>query len=288
MKHQWTIGRGRVLGPAPFLLAGIVNVTPDSFYDGGRWRDCNAAVEHASELACQGAHILDLGGESTRPGSELVGEEEELRRVLPVVQALIREGIAHAGAEADGPVVSVDTNKAPVARAVLEAGAAIINDVSAFRFDPGLLDVLVQYQPGYVLMHSAGLPKEMQRQPQYKDVVSNLLTFFEERLNILARAGLDSSRIVLDPGIGFGKTLEHNLDILRHIDRFKIFGLPIYMGLSNKSMFGDLLGLPVDQRGAATQVATALLGVRQVAIHRVHDVCGASNALTLAKAMTQA
>jgi dihydropteroate synthase len=217
-----------------------------------------------------------------------VGEEEELRRVLPVVQALIREGIAHAGAEADGPVVSVDTNKAPVARAVLEAGAAIINDVSAFRFDPGLLDVLVQYQPGYVLMHSAGLPKEMQRQPQYKDVVSNLLTFFEERLNILARAGLDSSRIVLDPGIGFGKTLEHNLDILRHIDRFKIFGLPIYMGLSNKSMFGDLLGLPVDQRGAATQVATALLGVRQVAIHRVHDVCGASNALTLAKAMTQA
>jgi dihydropteroate synthase len=182
----------------------------------------------------------------------------------------------------------VDTNKAEVARHCLDAGASIINDVSACRFDPSLLDVLVDRQPGYVLMHSQGLPREMQIEPKYDDVVSEILAFFEERLHFLTESGLEESRIVLDPGIGFGKTLEHNMTILRDIDRFGMFGLPVYIGLSNKSLFGGLLGLEVGQRAGATQAATALLGYRGVAVHRVHEVAAARHALTLAQAMTQA
>ncbi|WP_078716647.1 dihydropteroate synthase [Paucidesulfovibrio gracilis] len=281
MQHQWTIARGRVLGPAPFFVAGIVNVTPDSFYDGGEWDDPAVAVRHAQSLAAQGADILDIGGESTRPGAELVEAEAELQRVLPVVRAL------KSGADSDssGPVISVDTNKAEVARQVLKAGADIINDVSACRFDPALVDVLAEYQPGYVLMHSSGLPRDMQKRPQYQDIVSELLSFFEGRLKALQQAGLDESRIVLDPGIGFGKTLEHNLTLLRQMQRFCELGFPVYVGLSNKSMFGDLLGLSVRERGEATRVATALLATRGVAVHRVHEVALARNALTLATAM---
>ncbi|WP_022661588.1 dihydropteroate synthase [Paucidesulfovibrio longus] len=287
--QQWTIARGRVLGPAPFFVAGIVNVTPDSFYDGGKCFDPAMAVAHGRSLALEGADILDVGGESTRPFSELVSLDEELSRVVPVVEALAAHDwsqLPRVGGEA--PVVSVDTNKAEVARRCLDAGASIINDVSACRFDPSLLDVLVDRQPGYVLMHSLGLPREMQIEPRYDDVVSEILAFFEERLHFLTKAGLSESRIVLDPGIGFGKTLEHNMSILRDIDRFGMFGLPVYIGLSNKSLFGGLLGLEVGQRAGATQAATALLGYRGVAVHRVHEVAAARHALTLAQAMTQA
>ncbi|MGE4293186.1 MAG: dihydropteroate synthase [Desulfovibrio sp.] len=287
--YQWTIARGRVLGPAPFFVAGIVNVTPDSFFDGGKCYDPALALEHGRMLAAEGADILDVGGESTRPYSELVSLDQELARVLPVVRGLagLDWGVP-SGSGLWPPVVSVDTNKAEVARRALEAGAAIINDVSACRFDPGLLDVLVEHQPGYVLMHSLGLPREMQVEPKYNDVVAEILAFFEERLHALTSAGLAESRIVLDPGIGFGKTLEHNLTILRDIDRFGIFGLPVYIGLSNKSLFGGLLGLEVGQRAGVTQAATALLGARGVAVHRVHQVAAARQALTLAQAMTQA
>lgn len=287
--HRWSIARGRVLGPAPFFVAGIVNVTPDSFYDGGKCFDPDLAVAHGRLLTGQGADILDVGGESTRPFSEAVDLESELQRVIPVVTALAKlESEDPAGRERGGPVVSVDTTKAEVARQALETGALIVNDVSACRFDAALADVLVQHQPGYVLMHSQGRPREMQREPKYSDVVSELLSFFEERLHFLTRAGLQESRIVLDPGIGFGKLLEHNLTILRDIDRFGIFGLPVYIGLSNKSLFGGLLGLDVGQRTGATQVATALLGAKGVAVHRVHEVAAARQALTLAQAMTQA
>lgn len=286
--HQWTISRGRVLGPAPFFLAGIVNVTPDSFYDGGKCFDSSLAVAHARKLAEEGAQILDIGGESTRPFSDSVSEADELNRVVPVVEALVNFSGMHFDNAQITPVISVDTTKAKVALRALEAGAGIINDVSACRFDPALVDVLVDHQPGYVLMHSLGSPKEMQQAPKYDDVVSEILAFFEERLTFLTKAGLDASRIVLDPGIGFGKLLEHNLTILRDIDRFGIFGLPIYIGLSNKSLFGGLLGLDVEQRSGATQVATALLGTKGVAIHRVHDVAAARQALTLAQAMMQA
>ena len=271
----WTVKGGKVLGPSPFFIAGIVNVTPDSFYDGGQHPDAESGLAHALTLARQGAHILDVGGESTRPYSDPVGEAEELARVIPVIRGLIEAGT--------GAVISVDTYKAEVARQALMAGAVIVNDVSGFRFEPELLDVLAEHQPGYVLMHSLGRPEDMQDEPKYGDVVGEIMDFFEERLTVLERAGLPRDRVVLDPGIGFGKTLEHNLDILRGIERFHGLGLPLYMGLSNKSLWQGLLGLPAGRRQNATQAATALMAAKGVPIHRVHEVELAYQTLTIAR-----
>ncbi|WP_147821104.1 dihydropteroate synthase [Salidesulfovibrio onnuriiensis] len=277
----WNIARGRALGPAPFLIAGIVNVTPDSFYDGGQHDGPDAGVAHAKELVRQGAHILDIGGESTRPYADKVGLAQELERVIPVVRDLAGQKLAGPDESSVTPAISVDTYKARVAARALEAGAEIINDVSAFRFEPELLDVVGQYKPGYVLMHSLGRPEDMQDAPCYDNVVDEVLAFFEERLNLLDKAGVPGENIVLDPGIGFGKLLEHNLEILKNIERFKVFGLPIYMGLSNKSLWQHLLGLEVGQRQNATQVATALLAARGVPIHRVHEVALTRQSLTI-------
>lgn len=270
--YTWTVRGGRVLGPAPFLVAGIVNVTPDSFYDGGMHHDTESAVSHALELAGQGADILDVGGESSRPFSEKVGTQEELARVLPVVKSLSKDHI-----------VSVDTIKSEVAAKCLEAGAHIINDVSAFTHDPGLLEVVAHYKPGYVLMHSQGQSATMQVNPEYENVVENILTFFKKSLEKLNKAGLPDNYIVLDPGIGFGKTLEHNLEILRNIDSFIELGFPVYMGLSNKSMFEKLLGLGSDERRNATQAATACLAMKGVPIHRVHEVDLTVQTLTIVR-----
>jgi len=276
--RSWRILGGQVL-TGPYLVAGIVNVTPDSFYDGGRHDDPRAAVEHALRLAADGAHILDVGGESTRPYAPPVPLEEELARVPPVV-AGIREHYEKAGATA--PAISVDTYKAACAAACIEAGAAIINDVSACSRDPGLLDVLVAHKPGYVLMHSQGDPSNMQDAPRYKDVVSEIKAFFERELSRLVAAGLPEENIVLDPGIGFGKLLEHNLAILRGLPAFSSLGRPLYMGLSNKSFLEKLLGRPVGERGPATMIATALTGVNHAFAHRVHDAAAARDALRMA------
>lgn len=280
----WTIKEGRVLGPADFFVAGILNVTPDSFYDGGRHANPEHAIRWGRRLAAQGADIVDVGGESTRPFAEPVTAEQERDRVVPVVEGLARE---FAGPGEDGQpqaaVLSVDTYKAAVAEGALAAGAAIVNDVSACRFDPGLLDVLAQYRPGYVLMHAKGMPRDMQKDPAYDDVLSEIEAFFEERLAALVRAGLPESHVVLDPGIGFGKRLEHNLTILKHIERFKSLGRPLCIGLSNKSLWGDLLGLAREDRQNATQVATALLALRGVAVHRVHEVEQTRQTLTIVR-----
>lgn len=273
----WRLSEGVTLTCRTPLVAGIVNVTPDSFFDGGRHPDTLSAVAHGRQLAGEGADILDVGGESTRPGAPEVSLEEETARVVPVIAALV--------AEHPNIPVSVDTYKAGCAVAALDAGARIVNDVSAWAFDPALLDVLVARKPGYVLMHSQGRPGTMQRAPQYDDVVEEILAFFEDRLGCLVRAGLPEEHVVLDPGIGFGKRLEHNLAILRRLDRFLSLGRPIYLGLSNKSVFGDLLGLPAAQRGEATLVATALTLGKGARIHRVHDVAGAKRALRLAMAL---
>jgi dihydropteroate synthase len=268
-------------------LAGIVNVTPDSFYDGGEHDTCEAAVACARRLADEGAHILDIGGESTRPGAPEVPEAEELARVVPVLRALG----ALPPRDMDGlpgpfPVLAVDTYKAKVAAAALEAGAAIINDISACLFEPALLDVVAQAKPGYVLMHSLGRPGTMQRDPRYDDVVDDILAFFEERLAALTAAGLPEANIALDPGIGFGKLLEHNLAILRGVERLGTLGRPVYMGLSNKSVWGMLLGLGPKERQQATAVATALLTARGVLVHRVHEVAAARQAALVAQAIT--
>jgi dihydropteroate synthase len=261
---SWSLARGRVLGPAPFFVLGVLNVTPDSFYDGGEFLEQDVALKQAEALLQQGADVLDVGGESTRPFSNRVEKEQELQRVLPVLSQVLK----------DRPqaVLSVDTYKSGVARQALEAGALIINDVSACRFDPGLLDVLGQYKPGYVLMHSLGRPEQMQKEPRYGHVLQEIKAFFEHHLKELTRAGLPEQNIVLDPGIGFGKTLEHNLQILAGIRTFFDLGRPILIGHSNKSMWGKLLGLEPGQRQNATQVATALLAQKGVALHRVHEV----------------
>ena len=260
----WSVGRGRVVGPAPFLIVGILNVTPDSFYDGGAYNTIDKALNRAEEILNYGGHIIDVGGESTRPFSPRVKLEEELARVIPVVKKV--------SAKFPRAFISVDTYKAEVARQSLEAGAVIINDVSACRFDSSLIDVLVQYKPGYVLMHSLGRPETMQQDPKYTDVVEEIKGFFEEHLRKLVQAGLPEENIVLDPGIGFGKLLEHNLEILRRIEEFFCFGRPIYIGLSNKSLWEKLLGLPPEERFVATQAATALMAYKGVKIHRVHEV----------------
>jgi len=236
-----------------------------------------AAVAHGLRLAREGADILDVGGESTRPGAAPVANAEEIDRVAPVVATLAR-------AQPD-LLISVDTYRAGCAAAALDAGAVIVNDVSACVFEPDLLGLVAERRPGYVLMHSQGRPDVMQQAPRYGDVVADILAFFEEKLNLLARAGLPEDHVVLDPGIGFGKLPEHNLAILRRLDRFAVLGRPLYLGLSNKSFFGTLLALPVDQRNQATAVASALCAAKGARIHRVHDVASVKTALRLAASL---
>lgn len=277
----WILKGGKVLGPAPFFIAGIVNVTPDSFFDGGEHTATSAGVAHGQRLARLGADILDVGGESTRPYADAVSEAEELDRVVPVIKGLSAWKAEQDAEAAASLVISVDTYKASVAAQALEAGADIVNDVSACAYDPGLLDILAQFKPGYVLMHSLGKPEDMQDAPQYGNVVDDILAFFETKLEMLDKAGLPLDRVVLDPGIGFGKLLEHNVEILQNIEKFKSLNLPIYMGLSNKSVWQGMLGLEVNERGNATQAGTCITAMKGAAIHRVHDVQHARQTLTI-------
>ncbi len=283
---SWRIKGGRWIGLADPVIMGVVNCTPDSFYDGGRHDDPDAALCHGLLLVSQGALILDVGGESTRPGSRPVSAQQELDRVLPVVRGL---SAALAPPEAESSVassiLSIDTTKSAVAARCLQAGASIVNDVSGCRFDPELLDVLGQFKPGYILMHAQGKPESMQHDPRYGDVVGAVRRFFEQRLDALARSGLPEEHVVLDPGIGFGKRLEHNLELLRNIEVFQELGRPILVGVSNKSLWKDLLGLELEERGTVTQVAAALLAARGVLIHRVHDVRATAQTLRVERAL---
>lgn len=285
--HDWKIRGGRLVSFPPVLVAGIINLTPDSFSDGGEFFDPVKALKHALKLEEDGAGILDIGGESTRPGAAPVDSWEESRRVVPLVEVLVEMRVNGDNAgKTHGAMISVDTRRAYTARNVLEAGADIINDISGAVFDPEMADVLAEYKPGYILGHCPGSPATMQARPRYDDVVEDLHRYFEERLNFLERKGFSREYVALDPGIGFGKTLEHNLAILRNLDRFKSFGLPVCLGLSRKTLIGDMLGIPAGEgRDAATQVLTALAAVHKVEIHRVHAVKGAVEALKLAEAV---
>ncbi|MFO7803941.1 MAG: dihydropteroate synthase [Desulfovermiculus sp.] len=274
---SWKIAGGRLLGPAPFFVVGIVNCTPDSFYDGGNFLDAEAAVAHSLDLLQQDADIVDIGGESTRPFSSRVQADQERDRVLPVLRGVL--------SHAPQAVVSVDTYRAEVAAAALQAGATIVNDVSACSFDPDLKQVLADYQPGYVLMHSKGRPEDMQKDPSYEDVVGEVFSFFETAMDQLVQAGVPEESIVLDPGIGFGKLLKHNLQLLANIEEFYALGRPVFMGLSNKSMWGKLLGVAAHERQTPTQVATALMAERGVDIHRVHEVADTVRTLRIVKAI---
>lgn len=241
---------------------GIVNVTPDSFYDGGRFLDPEKAIQYAAGLAADGADILDIGGESSRPGAEPVSPLEEQKRILPVIEKACMFG----------PRVSVDTYHADTARRALELGAAMVNDITALRGDPAMAETVAQAGCECVLMHMLGTPKTMQEAPRYTDVVSDICAFFEERIAFAVREGIREDRIWLDPGFGFGKTVEHNLDILRRLHEFRRFGRPVLIGTSNKSTIGTVLNLPVQDRleGTAATVAIAIWNGADAV--RVHDV----------------
>ncbi len=256
-------------------LMGVVNVTPDSFSDGGLYLDPGAAIEHGRELVADGAAILDVGGESTRPGAAEVTVEEELRRVEPVVA-----GLAGLGAE-----ISVDTSKAPVAEAALEAGATIVNDVTALRRDPEMAAMVADRGAGVVLMHMAGDPRTMQVNPEYGDVVAEVRDFLAERLAAALAAGIDESKIWLDPGIGFGKTDRHNFELLRGLGELTALGRPVLVGTSRKSFIGRTDGSETDDRLGGTIATSILAAAAGASVLRVHDVRELSEALKLADAV---
>lgn len=271
--------RDRVIefGPRP-LVMGIVNVTPDSFSDGGNFSDLNAAIEHALHLVAEGADIIDIGGESTRPGAEPVPIEVELRRVVPVVAELARR---------TPTPISVDTMKPEVARHCLEQGATIINDVAGFR-DPELLRVAAEHRAGVIVMHMQGTPQTMQANPQYGDVVREVGEFFEERLRGLAKSGIPPEAICLDPGIGFGKTLDHNVDLLANLREFSRFGRPLCLGVSRKGFIGKLCGREKNERMPGSLAVACFAAARDEAqILRVHDVAATRDAAVLLEAINR-
>jgi dihydropteroate synthase len=268
----------------PYRLMGILNVTPDSFSDGGRFLDAGAAIAHGRALLADGADILDVGGESTRPGAEPVPEAEELRRVLPVL-----EGLAGEGSKAQ---LSVDTYKASVARAALAAGASLVNDVSAFRADPDMAGVVAKSGADCCLMHMLGEPRTMQEDPRYEDVVDDVKAFLEERLEFAVREGVARERILLDPGIGFGKTDGHNLELLRRLPELLTLGAPIVIGTSRKGFLGRIMArsgggaepVGVTDRLAGTVASNVLAYERGASVFRVHDVAPVREALAVAAA----
>jgi len=260
------------------LIMGVVNVTPDSFYDGGRYLDPAAAVAHAIRLVEEGADLLDVGAESTRPGANVIDEVEECRRAIPVVTAV---------AKAVTVPISIDTSKAAVARAALDAGAVLVNDVTALRGDPGMVDVVARAGAGIVLMHMQGTPRTMQQAPCYDDVVEEVSAFFGERIHFATAHGIVRRQIILDPGIGFGKLLAHNLTLLAQLYRFERFECPLLVGVSQKAFLGQLVDRPVQERQWGTAAAVAMAVDRGAGILRVHDVRAMKDVMRVAAAISQ-
>jgi dihydropteroate synthase len=247
--------------PLPRLM-GIVNVTPDSFSDGGQFLDPRRAIEHGQGLVADGAHVLDIGGESTRPGAAAVGEEEELARVGPVIEGLAGEQVS----------ISIDTSKLAVAEAALDGGASIVNDVTALRAEPRIAGLCSERGAELVLMHMQGSPRTMQEDPTYDDVVDDVKAFLAERMEFARGEGVPEERIMLDPGIGFGKTVEHNLELLRRLSELTELGRPLVVGTSRKSFIGKISGAEVDDRLGGTIASSALAFANGAAMLRVHDV----------------
>lgn len=244
-------------------VMGVLNITPDSFSDGGRYFDHTRALDRALEMLEEGADIIDIGGESTRPGAESVSAGEEIRRTQRIVSAI---------AERSEALISIDTMKSDTARAALEAGAHIVNDVSAGRYDSRMPALVSEFGAGVVLMHMRGMPRTMQMNPVYSDVVAAVRTYLLERMDSFLLEGVQSSQIVLDPGIGFGKSVEHNIDLLRHTRELAELGQPVLVGASRKSFLGKLLGIETDEREAASLGVAAYSIIAGASIIRVHDV----------------
>jgi dihydropteroate synthase len=270
-QHRWTF-------PRPTMVMGILNVTPDSFSDGGRFLDAGKAVARGEAMIAEGAELIDVGGESTRPGAAPVDEAEELRRVIPVVKAL---------ASRTGAVISIDTRKAGVARAALDAGACIVNDIEAQRTDPELWEAVAAAGAGYVAMHMQGSPQTMQADPRYEDVVGEVTGFFRERLLRLEACGVRPEQVLLDPGIGFGKTLDHNLALIRGLGVISTLGRPILFGVSRKSFIGRLFGAEPDDRLGASLACALWAAGSGAGVFRVHDVAETVQALRMREILNQ-
>ncbi len=257
-------------------LMGVLNRTPDSFSDGGRFTALDAALQHAERMQREGADLIDVGGESTRPGAQAVSEQDELDRVIPLIERLVRDL---------GATVSVDTSKPAVMRAAVAAGAALINDVYALR-QPGALEAAARSGAALCLMHMQGEPRTMQQSPHYADVVAEVGSFLKERAAAAEAAGVPRGRILLDPGFGFGKSLQHNLTLLRELPTFTELGYPVLVGLSRKSMLGTLLGgRPAEERVQASVAAALLAAQKGARVLRVHDVAATADALKVLSAV---
>lgn len=260
-------------------IMGILNVTPDSFSDGGRHYTFQSAIEQACRMIDEGADIIDIGGESTRPFADPVSTEEELQRVIPVIEELRKN---------HSTPISIDTTKAEVVRRAVDAGADIINDVSALGHDPAMLPLIQSIPHPVIIMHMKGTPGTMQVNPEYDDVVDEVSRFFSEKLTWLAENGVDLSRVTIDPGIGFGKKLNHNLSLLKHLTELKQLGQPVLLGHSRKRFLGDLTGLEFDDRDLPTATISALAVGQNVDIVRVHNVAASRHAITVAQAIAGA
>jgi len=270
-------GQRFALGPRTWLM-GVVNVTPDSFSDGGLYLDAGKAVDRGLEMAFEGADVIDVGGESTRPGSKPVPEDEELDRVVPVIRSLRKKS----------PVfISVDTTKAAVARAALDAGADIVNDTSALRSDPAMAGVVARAGAAVVLMHMRGTPATMQDNPHYDDLIGEIGGFLSERIGFAGAAGIPRDRVIVDPGIGFGKTCEHNLELLRRQEAFRGLGRPLLLGFSRKAFLGLILDRPPAERLEGTLAAAVLSVERGAHILRVHDVGPVARAVRTTEAILE-
>jgi dihydropteroate synthase len=277
--RRWKIGEHVFNLSQRALIMGVLNVTPDSFSDGGKFFALENAVEHGLKMAAEGADIIDVGGESTRPGAEPVAAEEELRRVLPVIEKL--------RSKIDVPL-SIDTSKATVARAAIEAGASIVNDVTAGRGDAEMLSVVGETKAAFIIMHMQGNPRTMQLEPRYVDVIAEVADFFRQQYARAIECGSDPMAIAFDPGIGFGKTLDHNLELLAQLEKIRLHDRPLVVGVSRKNFLGKLTGaLEMEARLAATLALTSLLRERGADVFRVHDVRENAGALRVTEAILQ-
>jgi dihydropteroate synthase len=273
----WKIGERAFDVSRRGLIMGVLNVTPDSFSDGGSFFEPEKAIERGLRLAGEGADIIDIGGESTRPGSEPISADEELRRVIPVIEAL--------RAKINVPI-SIDTSKSSVARAAIRAGASIVNDVTGGRGDEGMLPLLAETTSAFIIMHMQGIPRTMQNQPRYSDVVAEISDFFRQQYALAIGCNIDPMAIAFDPGIGFGKTLEHNLELLAQLERLRAFDRPLVIGVSRKWFLGKLIdSSQISDRLAPAVALTSLLRPRGADVFRVHDVKENVNALKMAEAI---
>ncbi len=257
---------------------GVLNVTPDSFSDGGTYLTIEQAVNHAKQMQIEGADIIDVGAESSRPGAQPVDESEELRRLIPVLEA-VRDAVAVP--------ISVDTTKAAVARLAIQAGAVIVNDISALRGDPLMAELVAETGVGIVLMHMQGTPQTMQKAPRYGNVVEEVSRFLQERIQIATAKGIQSSQIILDPGFGFGKLQEHNLQLLAEFEAFTKLGYPVLAGVSRKQFIGNLVRQPVHERGYGTAGAIAVAVLKGAHIVRVHDIRAMKDTATVVSAISR-